>query len=60
MRRLSPLLFLIFCSAVSFAQKIDLDKLNFKASYLQLPSNPFPEEFTTFSTKFTANVMVSI
>lgn len=55
MRRLSLLLFLIFCSAVSFAQKIDLDKLNFKASYLQLPSNPFPEEFTTFSTKFIAN-----
>ena len=55
MRKLSLLLSLLFCSAVAFTQKIDLDKLNFKASYLQLPTNPFPEEYTTFSTKFVAN-----
>jgi tetratricopeptide (TPR) repeat protein len=55
MRKLSLLLTLLFCSVVAFAQKIDLDKLNFKASYLQLPTNPFPEEYTTFSTKFIAN-----
>jgi hypothetical protein len=55
MRKLSLLLSLLFCSVVAFTQKIDLDKLNFKASYLQLPTNPFPEEYTTFSTKFIAN-----
>jgi tetratricopeptide (TPR) repeat protein len=55
MRKLSLLLSLLFCSLVSFTQKIDLDKLNFKASYLQLPTNPFPEEYKTFSTKFIAN-----
>ena len=55
MRKLSLLLSLIFCSTLAFTQKIDLDKLNFKAFYLQLPTNPFPQEYTTFSTKFIAN-----
>ncbi len=55
MRKLSLLLSFIFFSTVAFTQKIDLDKLNFKASYLQLPTNPFPQEYTTFSTKFIAN-----
>lgn len=55
MRKVFLLLAVLFCSNAVFAQKIDLDKLNFKASYLQLPTNPFPEEYTTFSTKFIAN-----
>jgi tetratricopeptide (TPR) repeat protein len=55
MRKLSLLLSLLFCSSVAFTQKIDLDKLNFKASYMQMPTHPFPEEYTTFSTKFIAN-----
>ena len=53
------LLFLVllplFSSKIILAQKIDLDKFDFKASYLQMPTNPFPEEYTTFSTKFIAN-----
>jgi tetratricopeptide (TPR) repeat protein len=55
MRKVILLLAVLFYSNAVFAQKIDLDKLNFKASYLQLPTNPFPEEYTTFSTKFIAN-----
>jgi hypothetical protein len=55
MKKFSLLLLLLFSSNLAFTQKIDLDKFNFKASYLQLPTNPFPEEYTTFSTKFVAN-----
>ena len=46
---------LLFSSKTISAQKIDLDRFEFKASYLQLPTNPFPEEYTTFSTRFIAN-----
>ena len=49
------LVLLLLCSKTILAQKVDLDKFNFKASYLQLPTNPFPEEYTTFSTRFIAN-----
>ncbi|MEA5260791.1 tetratricopeptide repeat protein [Arcicella aquatica] len=55
MRKLYSLLVLLFCSNLLAAQKIDLDKYPIKVSYLQLPTNPFPEDFTTFSTKFIAN-----
>lgn len=55
MRKFYSLMLLLFCSSLLTAQKIDLDKYAIKASYLQLPSNPLPVEFTTFSTKFIAN-----
>jgi hypothetical protein len=55
MRKFFPLLAILFFSSVIIAQKIDLDKFRFKTAYLQLPNNPFPEEYTTFSTKFIAN-----
>jgi tetratricopeptide (TPR) repeat protein len=37
-----------------FGQKVNLDKFWIKPSWVQLPRNPLPAEFTTYSTEFTA------
>lgn len=55
MKKILLLFALTMSSLLVFSQKIDLDRYSFKASFLQLPSTPFPLEYTTFSTRFIAN-----
>ncbi len=44
------------CTAVStFSQKVDLDEKKVTVRFTQLPSNPFPKNFETYSVSLSAN-----
>ncbi|MBP6385908.1 MAG: hypothetical protein KA327_04750 [Pseudarcicella sp.] len=46
----------LFCSHL-FAQKIDVDRMKYTGQFLHLPTNPFPLEYTTYSTMFTVRAI---
>jgi hypothetical protein len=49
---------IVLCAAVSLAtraQKVDLDKYNFKASVIELPRNYFPAEVRTYASRIAVS-----
>src|SRR6185436_5879348 len=44
---------LLFVSA--FAQRVDLDRFNFTASYRDFPNEPLPNEFKTYNVRIEAS-----
>jgi len=53
--KIFTLLFLIFCTTVCFAQKIDLDAEKIKVKYIQMPKQALPTGLQTYKVTFSAN-----
>ena len=52
-------LVLILCTSLSFAsafaQRVDLDRFNFTASYRDFPNEPLPIEYKTYNVRIEAS-----
>ncbi len=52
-------LILVFCTALffvyGFAQRVDLDRFNFTASYRDFPDEPLPAEYKTYNVRIEAS-----
>ena len=54
MKKVLPL-FILLSAHICFGQKVDLDKYNFNASYLELPKASLDTSFRTFFVEFDAS-----
>lgn len=54
MKKLILVFFTTLCFVVSFAQRVDLDRFNFTASYRDFPDEPLPAEYKTYNVRIEA------
>lgn len=55
MKKISTLLAMLFSAYVVFSQRVDLDKYNFSASYIELPKMVMDTSYKTFFVEMDAS-----
>ena len=55
MKKLVAFLALTLSISVLYAQRVDLDRFNFTASYRDFPENPLPETYNTYNIRIEAS-----
>ena len=50
----------VFVTLIVFAQRVDLDRFNFSASYREFPDEPLPDQFKTYNIRIEPSPMLGL